>query len=42
VLKITNPRNGLSKFINTNKYTAQEVDTIIVFYTKIGFKVTWK
>ena len=42
MLEIINTKNGLSKVINTKDYTYEEVDKIIVFYNKVGFKVIWK
>ena len=39
MLEIVNPKTNLSKVINTSDYTFEEVDKIIVFYTKIGWKV---
>jgi hypothetical protein len=41
MLKITNLRTNLNKIIDTSKYTFEEVDEIIVFYNKIGWKVTY-
>ena len=39
MLQIVNPKTNLSKIINTLDYTYEEVDEIITFYTKIGWKV---
>ena len=39
MIEIVNPKTNLSKVINTSDYTFEEVDEIIVFYTKIGWRV---
>ncbi len=39
-MKVLNPKTNLCKHIDTHKYTAEEVDKIIVFYLNIGYYVT--
>ena len=41
-LIIRNPKSGLSKELNTNDYSFKDIDDIIVFYSRIGWKVTLK
>ena len=42
MIKVTNPKNNLSKDIIWDNYTKEEVDKIIVFYTNLGWKVEIK
>ena len=39
MIKITNPKTNLSKFIDEFKYTEREYYHILKFYNNIGFKI---